>query len=165
MRFEYYRKQAIDLDKQEASCQVVACFIPYSMIWPDQLTRWLVFEVKECGWWKYGMNRHCLHLQLLKIISEENRLLPIVELNRCAVAIPSPVSSGYNTSLYKSNTFFSACWSREILIHHPLSNRQPVLADIKIKGGCMKGKLKDQMLMDLRWAVPSREHKRPTCGK
>ena len=31
------------------------------------------------------------------------------ELNRCAVAIPSPVSSDYNTSLYKSNTFFSAC--------------------------------------------------------
>jgi len=31
-----FRKKAIRLDERETSCQVVACFIPHSIICPDQ---------------------------------------------------------------------------------------------------------------------------------
>jgi len=44
-----FRKEAIRLDEWETSCQVVACFIPHSMIWPDQPQRSFVFELNECG--------------------------------------------------------------------------------------------------------------------
>jgi len=45
------QEEAIGLDEQETSCQVVACFIPHSMIWPDQ-PQWS-FIVKYGTFWSY----------------------------------------------------------------------------------------------------------------
>jgi len=34
-------------DERKTSCQVLACFIPHSLIWPDHPTSRLVFELNE----------------------------------------------------------------------------------------------------------------------
>jgi hypothetical protein len=45
----------------------------------------------------------------LAMLRMQHPSLRVEELNRYAVATPSPASSDYNTSLYKSNMFFSTC--------------------------------------------------------